>query len=177
MFAQPRAIAIDTTSNLMYITDQNNHRIQKYYLSSGTFIGAVGRTTATAGTCSGAGAESTWCTGGTFASGASDGMFANPDALVLDPSSVYVYLTDLANNRVVKVRASSGSFVGAIGNTSASTGTCPALGTTTGWCTGGTFAAAATDGAFSAPTGIAINRTLGYLFVSDAGNARVVKIQ
>jgi hypothetical protein len=33
----------------------------------GMFVGAVGRTTATTGTCSGVGAETTWCTGGTFA--------------------------------------------------------------------------------------------------------------
>jgi DNA-binding beta-propeller fold protein YncE len=176
-FNQTRGVAIDTAGGYLYVTDQNNHKISKILASTGAFVGAVGRTSATAGTCPAAGATTGWCTGGTFTTGAADGMYNTLNGLMVDSANNALFAADLSNHRIARINLATGVFVGAIGNTSASTGTCPTTGAASIWCTGGTFASAASDGAFSGPGGLSIDLLTGYLYVSDSGNSRIVRVR
>ena len=117
-----------------------------------------------------------WCTGGTFASGAADGMFNIPDEMVGDTTNGILYISDTNNNRIVKINANTGVFVGAIGKTTASSGTC-SVGATTGWCTGGTFALAGTDGAFNRPKPMAIDVTNQLLYIGEWSGSRINKVR
>jgi hypothetical protein len=74
----------------------------------GIFVGAIGRTTATTGTCTGVGAEPTWCTGGTFGAGGGDGMFGGPGGVFADPVNGYLYVLD--GVKISKVNLSTGAF-------------------------------------------------------------------
>lgn len=103
----------------------------------GLFAGAVGNTAASTGSCPAAGAASTWCTGGTFGLGTGDGQYRFPRKLIVDKINSAIYAADGANHRIVKIDLSSGAFIGAIGRTTASGGTCPAAGAAPSWCTGG----------------------------------------
>jgi sugar lactone lactonase YvrE len=104
MLYRPYDVVFDSSGNL-YVADFNNHRISKYN-SSGVFQGWIGKiaTSPTGGEagCNGAAVGSAtpgWCTGGTSASGAGDGMMNGPNGLWLDQSG-NLYLTERNNNRV-----------------------------------------------------------------------------
>jgi DNA-binding beta-propeller fold protein YncE len=167
MFNAPHGLAIDPVGGYLYVSDNNNFRVQKINLTTGAFVGAIGRTTATTGTCPAAGAAPSWCTGGTFASGAADGMFSFPSGIFADYVNGFIYLADTSNRKVHKINLSTGAFIGAIGNTTATAGTCPAAGAAPGWCTGGTFAVGAGDGMFNQPVDVTADLTNGVVFVND----------
>ena len=72
-FAGPAGVAVDSSSNV-YVTDENNDRIQKF-TNDGKFI-------------------TTW---GSFGSG--EGQFAGPAGVAVD-SSGNVYVSELVNDRI-----------------------------------------------------------------------------
>ena len=169
MFSSPKGTAIDVAGNLMYVVNSANNRIQKFTLSTGSFIGAIGNST-TSGTCV-AGKQTAWCTGGVFSSGSNDGMFSGPEGIVIDVAGNLMYVTD--SSRIQKFTLSTGAFVGAIGNSTAS-GTCVA-GKQTSWCTGGVFSSGTGDGMFSGPYAIAIDVTGNKMYVADSLNQSIQK--
>jgi tripartite motif-containing protein 71 len=172
-FWSPGALAVDIAGGFLYVADSGVHRVQKILLSTGGFVGAIGKTTASTGTCP-VGPANGWCTGGTFGGGGADGTFSTPVGLTVDFGNGYLYVADQNNHRLQKISLATGSFVGAIGKTTASTGSCP-VGTSTAWCTGGTFALGAADGMFNLPDGVDYDSINGYLFVADYNNNRIEK--
>lgn len=176
MMNGPASIAVDASGNL-YVSDSNNHRINKYD-ASGSFLGWIGKiaTSPTGGAagCSGASVgtfASGWCTGGTSASGNGDGMLSTPLGLALD-TGANLYVVDSGNRRISKYN-SSGLFQGWIGKISTSpTGGAAgcsgaAVGNATpGWCTGGTSTFGSQDGMFYSPKKIASD-SAGNIYVSD----------
>jgi ELWxxDGT repeat protein len=82
-FNIPSGMAVDSSGNV-YVSDRNNHRIQKF-TSSGTFITKWG------------------------SNGSGDGQFAYPYGVAVDGSN-YVYVADSSNNRVQKFD-SDGNFI------------------------------------------------------------------
>ena len=175
-FGNPYGIAIDTTRDRMYVADSSNHRISKFTLSTGAYIGSIGRTTATSGTCPASGAANFWCTGGTFASGTADGQMNVPQSLAIDMSNEYLFVTEVSGFRISKFDGGSGLFMGAIGYSSATTGTCPSGAVAPSWCTGGTFAASSVDGGWTKPSAIVFDPADEYLYITDYQLGRVSEV-
>ncbi|MEO5970648.1 MAG: NHL repeat-containing protein [Bdellovibrionia bacterium] len=175
LLSYPQDVAIDFSNGSLLVADSNNNRIQNFSLLRGVFSGAIGLTSTSVGTCPSGAAASTWCTGGTFISGAGDGMLSRPSSIKVDWANGFFYVSDSGNHRINKYNLSNGAFVGAIGRVTSSTGTCISSGATTGWCTGGAFAPGAGDGMLNNPKGIEVDLPNGFLFVADNGNARVAK--
>ncbi len=153
-------IVLNAANDFMYVTDSGNNRIQKFTLSTGAFVGAIGKSTL-AGTCI-TGAQTGWCTGGTFSSGTLDGQFSSPGAMAIDTASDLLYASGSYN--IQKFTLSSGAFVGAIGKSTLA-GTCIA-GAQSGWCTGGTFSYGLLDGEFSGVSSLTLDKTTNRLFAS-----------
>ena len=175
-FQNPRRPVVDTANGFIYLTDLTAGRVIKLSLSTGAFIGAIGRVTSSTGTCTVPTATG-WCTGGSFTTGTDDGQFGSPNShLTLDSTGTYLYVSDGINQRIQKFNASTGAFIGAIGALAgAGGGTCPASGVASGWCTKGIFDSNASSamGGFYNPTSIA--ESGGFLYVTD-GAHRVIKI-
>lgn len=158
-FSNVSSITADVENDLLYVA--TSEKIQKFILSSGAFVGAIGKSTSS-GTCT-LGAQATWCSGGSFSTGSSDGMFNSISSLRFDPANGFLYVVDKFNYRIQKINF-SGLFIGAIGNSSNS-GTCT-LGAQASWCTGGFFSLASGDGKFFSPNSIAIDSS--YFYVGDS---------
>jgi DNA-binding beta-propeller fold protein YncE len=176
VFAQTsytNTIRIDKVNGYIYVADTQNSRIQKFNLKTGAFVGAIGNTVASTGTCASSGAQTGWCTGGFFFSGTGDGMFSSPQGLALDITGGALLVTDYFNSRVQKFNLSTGAFIGAIGYSTAS-GTCVA-GKQTAWCTGGTFSANTVDGSFYNPTAITIDSVGGYFYVGGLNQNNIYR--
>ncbi len=84
-FKNPTGIAIDGSSNYVYVADKENHRIQKFD-SDGRFIAKWG------------------------SKGSSDGQFKNPTGIAIDPLTNHVYVADKENRRIQKFH-SDGRFI------------------------------------------------------------------
>lgn len=186
MIAAGSGVFVDSGGNL-YVTDRTQSRINKYTASTGAFIGWIGKINASptggdAG-CSGAASGTFtpgWCKGGSPNQGTGDGAMSAPNKVFVDGGGS-LYVTDTNNNRINKYTASSGAFVGWIGNIGSSpTGgdtTCvgAALGTfTPGWCKGGYGSYGGGNGMMNIPLGV-FGDSGGNLFVADAGNNRINK--
>jgi len=116
-----------------------------------------------------------WITGSPiYSTGPLDGMFSSPSGIVADPTGTYLYVAD--GNRIVKMNASTGAFLGAIGNVTTAGGTCSTTGLTSGWCSGGVFSGSTSVGGFSNVRNIAIDSTGTFLYVTDSSNFRIVKV-
>jgi hypothetical protein len=63
-----------------------------------------------------------------------------------------------------------------IGNNTATNNDCGLVGTGNGWCNGGSFNRSSSQGGFSFNGQIALDKIHGYLYVADAGNLRIQKI-
>lgn len=170
-FSDPMKVIIDVAGNLMYVGDGGNGRIQKFTLSTGALIGAIGYSTTTAGTCV-AGKQAGWCAGGTLTGSSIDGGLNQVNGMAIDFVHNSIFVVDY-NKRVQKFTLSTGAFVGSIGNSTA-TGTCVA-GKQNGWCTGGTFSWASIDGGFYFETSVVVDPTNDFLYVGESANTRVQK--
>jgi DNA-binding beta-propeller fold protein YncE len=159
LFSNLKGIALDVDSNRLYVT--NGINIQKFNLATGDFIEAIGKSTLS-GSCV-SGAQPSWCTGGNFSMGTSDGAFGFNNSIALDTENNKFYVTSNSDYRVQSFELSSGKFLGSIGYTTAASGTC-ALGIQNTWCTGGTFINGSNDGMFRSITHIAYADTKLYVF-------------
>ena len=181
-------INIVLSGSNMYVTDRDNHRVNRYQISNGAFLGWIGgistsptgNAAGTEGTCAGAtGVTPGWCLGGTSATKTTPGGFSGAQRLAIDSTSIYV--TEYGNHRVSRFDLTTGAFTGWLGKINTSpTGNgsgfsgsdCSAAsGVTPGWCMGGTSTSGAGDGMLNYPLGIDADNN--YLYVSDSLNFRI----
>ena len=139
----PADVAVDAAGNV-YIADTNNLRIRKVAADTGVMATIVG--TGTEGSTGEAGPSTSAQIGYVW-------------GLLLD-SSGNLYFSDLSNNRVRKVAASSGTLTTVAGSANMGFGG-----------DGG----AAPAGTLNAPRGIAVD-SAGAVYVADAGNSRVRRV-
>ena len=97
-FDLPAGVAVDATGQYVYVSDSNNHRIQKFD-RNGNFILSWG------------------------GEGAGNGQFRNPAGIVVSPgvTGKYVFVVDTGNNRVQKFEE-DGTFVKSWGGEGAENG-------------------------------------------------------
>lgn len=180
MFRFPGDINNDGTS--LYVLDGN--RVSKFTSSTGAFVGWIGQIgispTSGAAGCAGAAVGTItpgWCKGGESADGAGDGGFTSSSSLAVGTSG-YVFVPDGSSGRILKYNASTGAFVGWIGQilTSPTGGDSGCIGATVGtftpgWCIGGSSeqgdANTGGAGALGGVTGIAVDGS-GNLYAADA---------
>jgi sugar lactone lactonase YvrE len=133
MFNLPMGIALDVAGDLFYVADYQNHRIAKFVLSTGAYVGSIGNSTGAAGTCP-AGPTNAFCTGSTFTFASTDGSFSFPFGVAINATQGYLYVSDVNNFRIQRIDLNAnGASAGSIGRLSASTGTCPASGAASSW--------------------------------------------
>ena len=167
-FSSPKSIAIDPTNGYFYVAVSFGNRLAKYTTATGTYLGSLGYTLGGGGNCrSGAGGTNAWCVGANFSSNSGDGGFNTPSSIVIDQSGTYLYVADSNNFRVSKFVAATGAYVGSIGYSSATSGTCPAAAVASGWCTGGSFATSTLDGGFNNVYNLAIDSANDFLYVAN----------
>jgi hypothetical protein len=152
-------VSITGDGTHLYVVDRGRHAIHKYIMSTGAYVGWIGRinTTPVGGDpgCNNPAIAAPnsftpgWCIGGSSREGSGDGHMWNPTAITTTGGNLYVI--DSVNHRVVSFSASSGAFNGWIGRIG---GSAPTSGCTpntfvngqnvinqvsaTGWCRGGT---------------------------------------
>ena len=119
-FDSPEGVAVDPAGGYFYVADSQNSRIEKFNLSTGAFVGAIGGLIGSTGTCPVTGAASGWCTGGLFSPGTASGEFGNVYytdnlRLAIDPTHGLLYVSDGGNDRVEKFALSTGAFEGSLG--------------------------------------------------------------
>jgi hypothetical protein len=159
-------VAYDSARDAIYVTDGNG-RLSKITASTGAYVGAVGVTTATTGSCPASGVTAGWCTGGTFSAASGDGQFGFFGAsIAYDATNDALYIADFNGSRVNKVTAGTGVFVGSIGRVNTSTGTCVAGTVATSWCTGGSFTLGSGDGTYFNTSGIAYDPVNNVILLS-----------
>jgi DNA-binding beta-propeller fold protein YncE len=97
-FDFPAGVAVDATGQYVYVSDSNNHRIQKFG-RSGNFILSWG------------------------GEGSGHGQFRNPAGLVVSPgvTGKYIFVVDTGNNRIQKFEE-DGTFVKSWGGEGAANG-------------------------------------------------------
>ncbi len=144
-FKEPADVATDSSGNV-YVSDRNNHRIQKFD-SEGFFLATWGWDVDIGG---GSGFEicttSATCRAGV--SGSGDGQLVFPEGIATD-SVGNVYIADRGNNRVQKFN-SNGAFITKFGSTGAG------------------------DGQFLQPNDVTVD-TAGNVYVADTGSDRIQK--
>ncbi len=186
----PTGIAGDGTH--LYVVDMYLHRIQKFNMATGAYVGWIGWVGTSpiggAAGCSGAATAAFtpgWCLGGMSTNGSGNGALWNPTALTVVAGNIYVM--DSNNHRVSSYNAATGAFNGWIGRTNvAPTGGCTTGSngsytvSTSGWCTGGTSQQASSNdrgGGFSfwgsSRGGLTSDGT--YLYIANLYNIRVDK--
>jgi len=147
----PRGVAMDPTTNKLYVSDRDNNRVLRFsstdaYLSGANAEQALGQAATT---------------GGTFSVVSATSMF-HPGGLAFD-SAGRLYVADTGNNRVLRFDAPSATNDSGIA-ASAVFGQ-PDMTTAT---------AATTASGMDAPTAVAVGMDDGFLWVADTGNNRVI---
>jgi DNA-binding beta-propeller fold protein YncE len=148
-FKAPSGLALDTGSNLLYVADTDNDRIQiidvngncdsddnEYLANDICFVDEFG------------------------AKGTGDGEFDTPTALVLDTENDLLYVADSGNDRI--------QIIDVNGNCSASAELADDVCFVDEFGTNGNG-----DGEFSLPSGLALNTSTDYLYVADTNNDRI----
>ena len=190
MFAYARAVHVDPLTNILYVADRDNNRVQKFNASTGAFLGWIGLVkTITSMTCaSGTPAVGSftpnWCSGGTADTSTSNmngnGTMNSPRGLSVD--STYLYVMQTGGYRVDRYNMSTGAHGGWVGGIANKTGMTCLSGTTTNgvgtpsWCTGGTSQAGTTDGMIvtgGTSRGVFADPTGNNLFIGDYGGDRI----
>jgi DNA-binding beta-propeller fold protein YncE len=148
-FKAPSGLALDTGTNLLYVADTDNDRIQiidvngncdsddnEYLANDICFVDEFG------------------------AKGTGDGEFDTPTALVLDTENDLLYVADSGNDRI--------QIIDVNGNCSASAELADDVCFVDEFGTNGNG-----DGEFSLPSGLALNTSTDYLYVADTNNDRI----
>lgn len=168
-------MAINVDGDALYWTG-GGYFVTKITLSTGAFVGRVGITTSSSGTCAGSGAATTWCAGGSFTITPNDGGFATALGIDVDPISGSIYVGDGLTYRLKRLNGTTGAFEGAKGKVTATSGTCPSSGATPSFCTGGTFSKASpTLGTFDY-IGAVKQADNGYIYVADILLNRIQRV-
>ncbi len=190
-FANPSGIYNDGT--YLYIADSTNARVKKVNLATGQLVGWIGGVstspTGGAGSCPGSNAMAGapgWCKGAMpnvnwlwnqMIGQTTNGIFYSPRGITGD--GTHIYITDTGTHRISKFVASTGVFVGWIGNISISptggaTGCVGAASSTytPGWCTGGISTSGTGNGMLNSPQQITYLN--GNLYVADSNNHRIM---
>ncbi|CAN1501635.1 NHL repeat [Burkholderiaceae bacterium] len=149
LFNQPTGIAIDTTNNVVYVSDSSNHTIRKIDITSGTVTTIAG----VAGT-----------SGYKNSATGSSANFYVPTTLVFTNNALYV--TDTRNHAIRKIDTTTNAVTTFAG----SAGTIDTSLTAVSGSTDGTSTAAR----FYTPRGIALNGTT--LYVGDQNGTKLRKI-
>lgn len=180
----PTAISSDGT--YLYAVDSAYHRIQKFRITDGAYLGWIGGvgSSPTSGCTGVAGQYSTsgWCKGGSPTIGWQDGYLSTPTGIYV--SGGYLYVIDSGNQRVSRYNALQGTFDGWIGliSSAPATGCTPATVagrsySNNGWCKGGQSTAVWNDPGpgfyFSSNSGITGDGT--YLYISNSYLSRIDK--
>jgi sugar lactone lactonase YvrE len=129
-FSVPSGLTYDKNTGYIYVTDYASHRIIK------TKWGGSG--------------WATYGTLGVYTSG--KGYFYHPNGISFDSSTDFIYVTDVANNRIVKTMMNG-----------------------SGWTTLGNFTPGTGVKQFYFPSGIYYDKTKDDLYISDSGNSRIIK--
>jgi hypothetical protein len=116
-FNNPQDIEVDTNFGYMYVSDLNNHRIQRWN-PDGEFYDMIGNGICTTPT------TDCWHTDSTIAPGTGEDQFQHPRGLSVDQSG-NLYVADYSNHRIKKFNR-FGVLIGCIGGGDAdwSTTTC-----------------------------------------------------
>jgi uncharacterized repeat protein (TIGR01451 family) len=180
-------IALDVTNNILYVVDNQNHRINRYNAGTGAYTGWIG-TVGGVPTGGDPGCTSTspgsatpgWCTGGSSGVGTGDGKFNTPMSVAFDSVTNMLYVADASNNRIQRVNAATGIAQGWIGRVSSPpTGGEPGCASlaapnpTPGWCLGGVATSGSADSMFNLPHGVAVDNANNRLYVADTNNHRI----
>jgi sugar lactone lactonase YvrE len=141
-FNSPRAVSVDAMGNVI-VAEYGGNRIRKIDLSSFIVSTVAGANNASAGT-----------------SGSTNGVginarFYQPQGIVVDPATGYIYLAEYSNNCIRKI------VIDASGNA-----TVTSFAGTPG-AAGGTSDGIGTAAQFNGPLGLAIDNTGSYLIESD----------
>jgi Invasin, domain 3/Fibronectin type III domain len=161
-YVQGLTASVENGNIYLYVSDWNNHTVQKMNITNVnniTMVGAIGRissgkavptdgynSTACRATATSTGVPY-WCLGGQYTSGNGDGQMNNPmrTTTMLIGGTNYAFVSDNTNHRILKYNADTGEFIGWNGLMSSSlpttctgSGTLAAGRTTPGWCKGGT---------------------------------------
>lgn len=165
-FSSPQGIATDGT--YVYVADSGNNRVQKF-TTGGVYVTRWG------------------------SSGSGDGQFNNPQGVAISPTTGDVFVVDAGNDRIQQF-TNNGVFISSFGAAGTGDGQFTfgsgILVTAAGVVWASDQGASADrvqaftsgssslgpgdgDGEFALPSGIAINRTTGTIYVADTGNNRV----
>ncbi|HEU5047705.1 MAG TPA: NHL repeat-containing protein [Rickettsiales bacterium] len=162
----PRDVAVDASGNL-WVVDSGNNRVQEYS-SSGVWKGQVGGKGSSCTTSCGCFTSSGSCPG-SFGSGT--GQLYSPAGVAVDPTTGYIWVADLLNNRLVAYD-SSGAWKMNIGGTAAAcAGTAGACACTSGSCPSSSGSG---NGQLNRPRALAIDAS-GNIWVADTSNNRIVE--
>ena len=146
-FKAPSGMALDTSTNLLYISDTDNDRIQIIDVD---------------GNCSGSDElANDVCFVDEFGgSGNGEGEFNSPSGLVLDTTTNYLYIADTGNNRI--------QIIDVDGNCSGSDELANDV------CFVDEFGGSGNgEGEFNSPSGLVLDTTTNYLYIADTGNNRI----
>lgn len=189
-FNAPRAVFYDSAINSLFAVD-NSGRLMQIAPSNGQFQGVVGALSAGTGCTLTSGVANGWCATatGSGTSNAYGGLNA-PSAVATNTN--YIFIVDSANHRLLRFNKSTGAPNGIIAvmnnntnlNTTASGGACNGLSgfpkATPGWCFANSLGqtlnttSGSGDNSFSSPRGVWADSN--YVYVSDTGNNRIVRI-
>jgi DNA-binding beta-propeller fold protein YncE len=180
-FNEPTGLAFDPAGNL-YVVEDGNHRVQKLD-STGGFLGMIGKTS-----------------NSVPIAGSGPGEFAFPTAIVYDPGTQSLFVTDSGNDRIQQLSTSlqfmseydsPGGIGSAVGQMSDPTGLAVDSGKliiadtgnnrieefTTAYASpqvGG--AAGSGPGQFNNPQGLAVNASTHEIEVADERNTRIERL-
>ncbi|MFA6511580.1 MAG: FG-GAP-like repeat-containing protein [Patescibacteria group bacterium] len=148
-FSNISGITIDSAGENLYVVDHWNNRIRKVNIAS-KMTSLV----------AGGGDFNTGGPGNGYAEGTgSAARFDNPTDIAISPDDAWLYITDTSNNRIRKIRISTGVTTLVAGGSK------------------GNADATGSNAKFNAPWGITIDRNGNYLYVADRNNHTIRRIE